>query len=144
MVQVVRIIRRGAAATAATAAMLALIAAAPAGTPMLAAVARIEPGQWQIKTLGSDAAVRSVCVVDPSVLLHYGRRPTACEHSVVTNEADLATVQYRCVGSGNGRTTFHVATPRAFNLDLQGLEGGLPYDESYEAHRLGDCGARGR
>lgn len=124
---------------AAMAALLGLTAAAPAGAPSLAAVARIEPGLWQIKTLGSDAAPRSVCVADPSVLLHYGRRTVACEHSIVTNEADLATVQYRCAGSATGRATFHVATPRAFNLDLQGLEGGLPFDDSYEAHRMGNC-----
>lgn len=124
--------------------MLALMAAAPGGTPSLAAVARIEAGQWQIKTVGSDASPRSVCVADPVALLHYGRRALACEHNVTTNDTDLAVVRFRCPGSGSGSATLRVATPRAFNLELQGLDGGLPYEESYEAHRLGECAARPR
>lgn len=133
--------RRGVALVCAAA---ALIAAAPGGLPRLAALARIEPGQWQIKTVGADGAPRSVCLADPATLLHYGRRAATCEHDVVTDQADLATVQYRCAASGSGRTTLSVATPRAFNLNLQGLDGGLPYEESYEAHRLGACGAKSR
>lgn len=118
---------------------LALTGAVAASLPTLVAVARIEPGEWQVKTVGSDAAPRALCVADPSVLLHFNRRVVACDHKVVVDEPDLATVQYRCAGSGSGRTTLRVATPRAFNLDLQGLEGGLPFEDSYEAHRLGDC-----
>lgn len=120
---------------------LMLAAAGPAGAPTLAAMVRIEPGRWQIKTVGDDTSGRAVCISDPAALIHYQRRNAGCEHRVVVDQPDLATVQYRCIGSGSGRTTFHVATPRAFNLDVQGLDGGLPYDESYEAHRLGECGA---
>lgn len=136
--------RAGRRGIAALCAVVALAAAAPGGTPKLAALARIEPGQWQIKTVGADGAPRSLCVADPAMLLHYGRRAAPCEHEVVTDQADLAAVQYRCAASGSGRTTLTVATPRAFNLNLQGLEGGLPYDESYEAHRLGACGVKPR
>ena len=117
-----------------------LAAAAPVGVPMPAAMARIEPGRWQIKTVGDDTPGRAVCISDPTVLIHYQHHNAGCEHRVTVDQPDLATVQYRCAGSGSGRTTFHVATPRAFNLDVQGLDGGLPYDESYEAHRLGNCG----
>lgn len=139
-----RLLNMARTTTIALGATAMLAAAAPAGTPPLAAVARIEPGQWQIRTAGSDAAPRSVCVADPAMLLHYGRRAQACEHSVTTNAPDLAVVQYRCAGSGSGSTTVRVATPRAFNLELQGLDGGLPFEEHYEAHRLGGCGPGSR
>ncbi|MHC6685918.1 hypothetical protein ACYUZR_13920, partial [Staphylococcus aureus] len=44
-----------------------LIAAAPTAGPTLTAVARIEPGQWQIKELGTDSAARTLCIADPTV-----------------------------------------------------------------------------
>lgn len=121
----------------------ALAAAAPASTPTLAAIARIEPGEWQVKTVGSDAAPRMLCIANPAALIHFDRRGAACRHSVVTDQPDLAAVQYRCPGNANGTTTFRIATPRAFDLDIQGIAGGAPYEESFEAHRIGACSAPG-
>lgn len=123
-------------------AALAMIAAlGGAGPSSLAAVARIEPGQWQFKPLNSDAAPRMLCVADPAALMHFGRHGSSCRHIVVTDQPDLATVQYACAGAGNGSTTLRVATPRAFDLETQGIDGGAPYQESYQAHRIGACPA---
>ena len=134
--------RIGSAARAVVAGLVmsgALASAAPAGGPMLAAVARIEPGQWQLKTIGASPAPRTLCVADATVLIQYGHAAAQCQRTVITNDADTATVQYNCPGTGHGRTTFKVATPRSFNLETQGILNGAPFEEAYEAHRLGDC-----
>lgn len=122
--------------------VLALAAAAPARSPRLAALLRIEPGEWQFKAIGSNAAPQLVCVTDPAVLLHFKRSAAGCGYRILVDEPARANVDYHCAGGGSGRTTVRVATPRAFDLDLQGIAGGLPYDESYEAHRVGTCAAR--
>lgn len=118
----------------------AVASAAPAGGPMPAAVARIERGQWEVKTIGSDAAPRALCVTDPMVLFRYGHAGPQCRRRLVADTADLATIDFVCPGTGHGRTTLKVATPRAFNLDTQGIVDGAPFDDRYEAHRIGECG----
>jgi hypothetical protein len=116
-----------------------LVAAAPAGGP-LTALARIDQGQWQIKTVGVDTPPRSACLTDMSVLIQYGHGSGAqCRRSIVVNSYDMATVHYMCPGMGHGQTSVRVATPSSFNLDTQGILGGAPFDESYEAKRLGPC-----
>ncbi|MFA6122457.1 DUF3617 domain-containing protein [Sphingomonas sp.] len=116
-----------------------LAAAGPASGPALIAVARIEPGQWQIKEMGSDSGARTLCVADPSSLIQYGHSAVQCQRFIIENEPDIATVHYTCPGNGHGRTTFKVATPRAFNLDTQGIVSGAPFDYHYEARRIGAC-----
>ncbi|MDX5984108.1 DUF3617 domain-containing protein [Sphingomonas echinoides] len=116
-----------------------LVAAAPTAGPTLAAVARIEPGQWQIKELGSDSPGRTLCIADPAILIQYGHGSAQCQRFVIDNEPDVATVHYTCPGNGHGRTTFRVSTPRAFNLDTQGIVSGAPFDYHYEARRIGAC-----
>lgn len=116
-----------------------LAIAAPASGPPLAAVARLEPGEWQLKAVGAAPAPRSLCLADATVLIQYGHSALQCQRVVITNEADVATVHYTCPGTGHGRTTFKVATPRAFNLETQGILNGAPFEEAYEAHRIGAC-----
>lgn len=118
-----------------------LAVAAPAGGPILAAIARLEPGQWQIKPTGSTDAGRLMCLSDVTVLIQYGHGGNQCQHFVIANLPDTATVHYACPGTGHGRTTFKVATPRAFDLETQGIINGAPFEESYEAHRVGACPA---
>jgi hypothetical protein len=120
---------------------LGLAAAAPAAGPVLAAVARIEAGQWQFKSLDSTAAPRTVCLGDARVLIQYGHSDAQCQHAIVANDANQATVQYTCPGTGHGVTTFKVATQRNFNLETQGIVNGAPFDEQYEARRIGACPA---
>jgi hypothetical protein len=65
-----------------------LAAAAPADAPALAAVARIERGQWQFKTLGSDAAPSMVCIGDADMLIQYGHTGVQCQRFVIANEVN--------------------------------------------------------
>ena len=115
------------------------LAAAPAAAPTLAAVARIEPGQWQLRPLDGDAPPRALCIADATMLIQYGHADVRCQHFVIANDANLATVHYTCTGTGHGQTSVKVATPRSFNLDTQGVLNGAPFDEHYEARRLGVC-----
>ncbi len=121
-----------------------LAAAAPAGGPALAAVARLEPGEWQLRAIGATPGARSLCLTDAAVLIQYRHPGAQCQRYVVTNDADVATVHFTCPGTGHGRTTFKVATPRSFNLETQGILNGQPFEEAYEARRIGACvpGAR--
>jgi len=118
-----------------------LATAAPASGPALAAVARIEPGQWQLKPRGSDAAPRTVCIADAEVLIQYGHSSAGCQRFIIANEANLATVHYTCPGTGHGQTSVKVLTPRNFTLDTQGIVNGAPFDDQFEARRLGACPA---
>lgn len=116
-----------------------LAVAAPAGAPTMAALARIEPGQWQFRALDGDTPARSVCIVDPRPLIQFGHGGAQCQHTVLVDDANIARVSYVCPGTGHGQTSVKVATQRNFNLETQGILGGAPFDEQYEARRTGDC-----
>ncbi|GHH11673.1 hypothetical protein E2E30_10985 [Sphingomonas sp. AAP5] len=118
-----------------------LAAAAPAGAPTLAALARIEPGEWQFKALDSDAPPRSICIADARPLIQFGHGNAQCQHKVLVDDANVARVTYVCPGTGHGQTSVKVATQRNFNLETQGILSGAPFDEQYEARRVGDCAA---
>jgi hypothetical protein len=48
-------------------------------------------------------------------------------------------VQYTCRGKGYGRTHIRRETGRLVQIDSQGIAGGLPFEFSAEARRVGDC-----
>ena len=50
-------------------------------------------------------------------------------------------VQYTCRGKGYGRTHIRRETSRLVQIDSQGIAGGLPFEFSAEARRVGDCSA---
>lgn len=118
-----------------------LAAAAQVEAPTLVALARVEPGLWQFKPLDGNAPPRSICVADPRSLIQFGHGSAQCQHTVLVNDTNLATVSYVCPGMGHGQTNVKVATQRNFNLETQGILGGAPFDEQYEARRTGECGA---
>ena len=116
-----------------------LSAAAPAHAPQLAALTRIETGQWQLKEPGATATARSLCVSDPTVLLQLGHSGAQCSRFVIADTPDTATVHYTCPGAGHGRTTISMETPRLLHLQTQGIANGAPFDMEYEARRVGAC-----
>ncbi|WEK01728.1 MAG: hypothetical protein P0Y59_08660 [Candidatus Sphingomonas phytovorans] len=121
----------------------ALGTAAPARAPQLAVLAHIETGQWQLREAGSTAPARSLCVSDPAVLLQVGHVGVQCSRFVIDDTPESATVHYTCPGSGHGRTTLSLETPRLLHLQTQGIAGGAPFDLDYEARRTGACTPRG-
>ncbi len=111
--------------------------AAPAQAPTIAAIGKIERGQWQLRD--SDGTRRSLCVADPAVLLQIRHRGTSCSRFVIDNSPNSATVHYTCPGSGHARTTLTVETPRLLRIESQGLEGGAPFAVEIEARKTGRC-----
>lgn len=111
-------------------------ALAQSGT--LAALARIERGEWQLRA--SDGSTRSICVADPRALLQLRERTAGCTPFVVENEANSGRITFTCP-SGKSDTRITVETPRLIRLETQGISRGLPFTEEYEGRRTGVCKA---
>ena len=81
----------GAARRTAFALLLAALAAAPALTQSggkLSALARLEPGLWQLRNLEDDrVAPQSICVADPNILMQVQHRNSPCSRLVIANDA---------------------------------------------------------
>jgi len=142
----------GAARRASFALLIAALAATPAltqgGGNKLSALARLEPGLWQLRNLEDESArPQSICVADPSVLMQVQHRNSPCSRLVIDNGANTATVHYTCPAGGFGRTTLRAETSRLAKIDTQGISGNAPFAYRAEARRVGACGAtasRGR
>ena len=141
----------GAARRAAFAALAAALLGPPALTQVrgqLSALARLEPGLWQLRNLEDQrSAPQSICVADPAVLMQVQHRNSPCSRLVIANDAKGATVHYTCPAGGFGRTSLRVETPRLAKIDTQGISDNAPFAYRAEARRIGACGAsaaRGR
>jgi hypothetical protein len=106
--------------------------------PKLEALAKLEPGRWQLRDAEA-AAARSVCLADPATLVQLEHEGVSCGQEVLASEAGAATVEYTCPGRGFGRTSIRVETPRLARIDTQGLVDGRPFAYRVEARRVGAC-----
>jgi hypothetical protein len=114
----------------------------PAQAPTIAALQVIQPGQWALRSRSDPAQSRSLCLGDPVLLFQIRHGGASCTRFVVANDSRGATVQYRCPGAGNGRTTIKVETPRLIQIDSQGIANNEPFMIEYEGRRVGECAAR--
>ena len=106
----------------------------------LAALARLEPGLWQMREIGNpNAAPLKLCVADPAVLMQLQHRQAPCSRLVISNDTNQATVHYTCPANGFGRTSLKVETPRLAKIDTQGIMDKLPFEFRFEARRVGEC-----
>ena len=107
----------------------------------LGALARLEPGRWQLRDLDNARAVpQSICVADPTALIQIRHRGSPCSRLVLSQDAKAATVQYTCPANGFGRTSVRVETPRLAQIDTQGIVDNAPFAYRAEARRVGTCG----
>lgn len=106
------------------------------------AFGRMEPGEWQLRTLDNSAPVRKLCISDAYDLIQLRHPGAACSRFVLANEPQTATVHYTCTGAGYGRTTIRVETPQLVHIDSQGLANRSPFQVALEARRVGKCGAQ--
>lgn len=113
------------------------LSAAAAQTPSFVALSNVERGQWQLRESGG--ATRGMCVSDPTLFFQLRGRGANCSRFVVENAAASATVHYTCPGTGHGRTTIAVETPRLLRIDSQGIDAGAPFAIEVEARRTGSC-----
>ncbi|MGK6319229.1 DUF3617 domain-containing protein [Sphingomonas sp. DT-204] len=111
--------------------------AAPAQAPGFAALKGLEHGQWQLRE--ASGVSRSVCLRDPASLFQQRHRGAECSRLVIENGPNRATVSYTCPGTGRGRTTITVETPRLVRIQSQGLEEGAPFDLDIEGRKVGAC-----
>ena len=124
-------------ALVAAGAAVAVWAGAPA--PQIAALAQVEPGQWQIKPFLGDGPARSLCISNAASFIQIEHGEASCSRFVVEDRPGVATVSYSCPGAGSGRTTIRRETARLAQIDTQGFAGDAPFNASYEARRIGTC-----
>ncbi len=117
------------------------VLATAADAPSLAALGVLQPGRWTLSSRDPAFAARSICLGDPQVLLQIRQPIATCNRFVIANTAASATVNYTCPGTGSGRTTIRVETPRLAQVETQGIVGGTLFDLTIEARRTGDCTA---
>lgn len=132
-----RIVRAGVAGAAFLIGAAAF--AGPAQAPRFVALDTLQTGLWQLREAGGEA--RSMCVRDPASLFQLRGRGAACSRFVIENGERSATVHYTCPGSGHGRTTISVETPRLIRIDSEGIDAGAPFAVEIEARRIGTCPA---
>lgn len=107
----------------------------------LGALARLEPGRWQLRDLDNARAVpQSICVADPTALIQIRHRGSPCSRLVLSQDNEAATVQYTCPANGFGRTSLRLETPRLAQIETQGIVDNAPFAYRAEARRIGTCG----
>ena len=126
-----------------TIALLGSPAAAQKGAG-LTAIAKLEPGLWQLRVLDTSEQPRSICVADPGMLMQVQHRNSPCARVVLSNDVKGATVHYTCPANGFGRTSVRVETPRLAKIDTQGIMGNAPFAYRAEARKVGACSGGGR
>lgn len=97
----------------------------------------IQPGSWNIAF--DDGTSRKMCIEDVQPLLQLAHAGPACGRLVIEDKPDRATVHYTCPGTGWGRTSLLVETPRLVRINSQGISGRMPFAFDAEARRLGPC-----
>jgi hypothetical protein len=115
-------------------------AAVAQGTGALPALARLEPGLWQIRDLDSaSSAPERICISDPAMLMQLQHRNSSCSRQVISSEAASAKVHYTCPANGFGTTSVRVETPRLAKIDTQGIMDKIPFAFRAEVRRIGNC-----
>lgn len=121
--------------------LLGLLATAADAPPPFKALATLQPGRWALSSRDGDFPARSICIGDARALLQVRQPASACTRFVIADEEKTTVVHYTCPGSGHGRTTVRVETPRLAQVETQGIADNSPFDLHIEARRVGECQA---
>ncbi|MGE4323262.1 MAG: DUF3617 domain-containing protein [Sphingobium sp.] len=116
--------------------------AGPAGAvqaPALAALQKLEPGEWELRARGEDAETRKICMRDPRQLLQIRHARRNCKRFVIRDAPDALAVTYDCGAAGNGRTDLRVETSRLVQIRSQGVADSAPFAFAMEGRRTGAC-----
>jgi hypothetical protein len=128
----------GAAILALCAAVAAAGAAAQAQGAALPVLSRLEPGLWELRSLGGRARFDPVCLGDRGALVQLQHRRTRCTRAVVAQARDRLEVRYNCPAAF-GQTTIRVEGPRLARIESEGVDNGMPFAFRVEARRIGRC-----
>lgn len=104
----------------------------------LAALTGLTPGQWEVRDRGDNRRTR-ICVREGYDLIQLRHRGQSCGRHVVESGVDDVTVQYTCKGNGYGRTHVRRETATLVQIESQGIVGGVPFEFTAEARRVGEC-----
>ena len=121
------------------AAFLVAVPAYAVATGGIPALAKLEPGRWQVRDPESGAERRSFCIGDPLLLAQVEHDGPACNSEVIENTPSGGTVRYTCPGRGFGHSTIKLETPRAATIVTQGISANRPFSYRAEARRVGAC-----
>lgn len=102
------------------------------------ALADWQEGRWLITSVDRHTSA-PLCIASPEVMLTGGRPHAGCAFTVIQDEADSATVTYRCPGGRQGRTSIRRDAQNIYMTDAQGVAHGLPFGERAEWRRTGAC-----
>ena len=121
-------------------AVVASLGASVAIAIPLSTLLALNRGRWQLKEIGTGAAARSVCAVEPFQLIQLNHPGGPCTHFTIEDTAEHVTIHYNCHSRGYGRTTITLESAGLIRLDTQGIApDGQPFDSSYEGSFAGDC-----
>lgn len=109
--------------------------AQPQGLAMLGGLAR---GEWIVKHRDGSPD-RRVCVRTGQELIQLRHPGGSCSQFVIEDAEAKVTVQYTCPNNGFGRTNVRRETNSLVQLESQGIAGGLPFQFTAEARRIGPC-----
>jgi hypothetical protein len=123
---------------------ISTLSSAAADAPVPTALAALQSGQWQLRSLDAGVPPKTICLGDPRVLLQLKHDRATCSRTVITNNATQTVVLYSCNRRGNGRTSIRVETPRVVQIESQGIADKAPFDVAYEGRRVGNCPATGQ
>lgn len=112
---------------------------APAELPIPTALASLQAGLWTLRSRDGSAQARSICLGDVRSLLQVQHGSAPCAKVLITDGPDMTVVNYSCAGSGNGRTTVRVETPRVVQIESQGIDRSMLFDWALEGRRTGAC-----
>ncbi len=100
-----------------------------------------EAGRWELRDVRQNEILHaSVCVGNPVLLTQPQHGTAACSHTVISSSPRQLTVQYSCPGTGSGRTTLRLETPRLLRVQSQGMFRGAPFNFDAQARRVASCG----
>jgi hypothetical protein len=117
---------------------IGLLSPAAAQAPSLAMLSGLDDGRWEVRPRDG-SAVRRLCVKSGLELIQLQHGQADCSRFVVEDGPQAVTVQYTCRGNGYGRTSVRRETGSLVQIDSQGIAGGLPFQFSAEARRVGAC-----
>lgn len=121
--------------------LIAFAAPASGQRQSLAMLDQLDKGSWELRVRNNGRQVERVCVNNGRRLIQLRHPETPCDRFVVEDGPNTVTVQYTCRGKGYGRTEIRRETSRLVQIESQGIAGGLPFEFSAEARRVGDCSA---
>jgi len=115
--------------------------AAPAfsGGQSLAMLDQLDSGRWELRLREPGTPVQRLCIDSGRRLIQLRHQAEVCDRFIVQDVPNEVTVQYTCKGRGYGRTHIRRESDRLVQIDSQGIAGGLPFEFSAEARRIGEC-----